>query len=119
MSNNYGPNATPGQVRNRIWAFDGVNPNPLEESGNLPTITIHEEQTVLLQDGTTERSLGRTRDITLTYNPNKIIDMRNPSTDVIGPVGRLPADLTMEECLAVFYALGRQAQTDQDIIDAG
>lgn len=115
---NYGPNTAPGMVRNRIFRVIGENANVLSNPSFIPFMIFEEETAIQLAspaaDGATEKSLGSSRTIRLDYSPGKIITTRHPVTDVEGPVGRIPADLTMAEALAVLYSLGRQAQTDQD-----
>lgn len=122
MANNYGPNTIPGDIRNRIFAITGGNPNPLERVGEKPFMRFAEEQAIKLStpqpNGATERSLGSSRDMLMMYDPNKVITIRNPSTDAVGAVGRIPADLTLAEAYAVLYSLGRQAQTDADAAEA-
>jgi hypothetical protein len=80
-------------------------------------MSFHESTVVMLDDGS-ERTISRDRDLTMPYNPAKNVSIRNPASDVLGPVGRIPADLTLAECLAVLYSLGRQAQSDADAIEA-
>jgi hypothetical protein len=122
MANNYGPITTPGQTRERIWRIGGENPNPYERHGSTPSIVFHEEQAI----GTVneipdapgvliERSLGRTRDITMPFDPDRVVAIRNPQTDALGGAfAGLPDELTLAQCYAVLYSLGRQAQTDAD-----
>lgn len=121
MSRNYGPAVNPGDTRERIWRIGGENPNPLAAPGAAPVLMFFEEQAIKLsapmEDGSTERALGRTRDLSTAYNPGANVTIRNPATDVPGAVGRVPADLTQAECLVVLYSLGRQAQTDADALE--
>lgn len=122
MSNNYGLNLTPGQIRTRIRYLSGQNPNPSEEPGAFPSMIFNEEYSILLATpdpitGATEKTIGKGRDIVVQYNPSKNVDIRNPGNDVNQPIGRLPISLTMAECYVVLYSLGRQAQTDRDIME--
>lgn len=118
MPLNYGDNAGPGDVRRRVCRVTCENLNQLEVPGFVPYALFREEDAVALAtagtDGATERSLGFTRELRTEYSPVKLIAIRNPGTDAHESVGRLPADLSMAECFAVLYSLGRQAQTDAD-----
>ena len=113
MTNNYGPNSTPGEIRQRLWRIGGENPNALANPGQLPTMIFHEEEAIKLStpdvDGSTEKSLGRTRDIPMTFDPGRLVQLRNPLDD--SPLG---STMTVAQIFAILYSLGRQVQTDDD-----
>jgi hypothetical protein len=109
----YTPNTAAGQIRRRIWRVGAENPNQLE-SPRLPVMTFHEEDAIMLEGATVEKSLDKLSGLTLPYAPAEVVPTRSPATDALGAVGRIPADLTMAECLAVIYSLGRHAQAKRD-----
>ena len=112
MPNNYAPTVNPGDTRRRIWRLTGENPN-----GALPSMVFHEQEVIRTTEGTEAIIQQRTRDMERTYDPTRVVQMRRPDTDALGPVGRLPADLTEEEIYAVFYSISRDSQLVQDAID--
>jgi len=110
----YTPNTAAGQIRRRIWRVGAENPNQLE-APRIPVMIFHEEETIMLEGAVAEKSLEKVGgSLTLPYNPSESILTRNPVTDTLGAVGRIPADLTMAECLAVIYSLGRHTQEKRD-----
>lgn len=118
MKRNYNPTKLPGDTRVRIWKIEGYNENVLFNKDAVPYINYEEETVVRLAStdpNMTETRIGVGATIQQFYKPESLIVMRNPTTDEAGPVGRLPAHITMAEAFAVLYSMGRQAQTQRDI----
>lgn len=114
---NYAPTVNPGDTRRRIPRITGNNILHV-----TPSMDFVEEEVVLAAteggNPPKERSLGVTRRLRLDYDPARVLVTHNPITDQPGPVGRIPADLTMAEAYAVLYTLGRTAQVDADAAEA-
>lgn len=102
----------PGDTRLRIFRLFGSN-----DLNRSPSMQFFEER-IIRDASDVERSLGRTRDVGLSYDPEKVLVTRNPETDAAEAVGRIPAELTMAEAYVVLYTLGRTAQLEQDDRDA-
>lgn len=103
MSNKYSPTIESGDVRVRIRAGHFFNPQSAP-----PTISGLECEVVRLADGS-ERQLGDTRMVTLTYTPGNTYPIRNPQTDEdSGTTG------TDGQLFALLYSRFRQAQLDLD-----
>lgn len=110
-TNKYAPTVNPGDTRHRIRAVAGrhilakvSSLNFSEEEVILSPSLDEEGQTVLV-----ERSLRRTRNLILTYDPSDVLELRHPETDE--PLG---APMPMEQAFAVIYSLGRKAQLMDD-----
>lgn len=122
MDRNYGPTTNPGDIRTRIRKIEGFNENASVNVDAVPYMVYEEETAVRLSaptsTGATEASLGFSAYIQQMYSPGETIQIRNPNTDAVGAVGRVPAELTMAEAFAVVYSLGRHAQTVRDAAEA-
>lgn len=101
---NYAPTVNPGDERARIWRM--TIENALGQAGS---IIAHEETVVRVASG--ERSLGRSRDMAMQYDPaqgSAMIELRHPVTDQI--VGTA----TIDDAYAMIYSLARHLQKIED-----
>ena len=99
---NYAPTKNPGETRQRIRIFAGMN-----SLNGLPAMQFQEETVIRLSDGT-ERSLGDARNLTVTYQPGKVIDAYDLATDEV------TGTTTHDAVFAAIYALARSAQVEAD-----
>jgi hypothetical protein len=90
-------------------------------------LVFHEEEVIKLSTpnpntGASERTLGRTRDLSVQYtDPNRVLPLLNPVDDtplVLDFGGVQLASLPYALAMAVLYSLGRHAQTTSDVAEA-
>jgi hypothetical protein len=103
----YAPTVNPGDTRRRVW-FMGIR-NTLGSPG---AVEVREEEVIRKADGT-EKSLGATRDMSLSYTPELgqvPLQLRSPVDDSVLPNVVLPIDLVY----AAIYTLARYIQELDD-----
>jgi len=101
----YGPTVKPGDVRRRVWRVGIENP-----IGGVPGVTFHEEEIIHRVDGV-EQSLGRTRDLQVTYVPGTFLPLLDPVTGE--PTGHT---ISHDVVFAAMYSLGRATQNAADVV---
>jgi len=105
---NYLPTANAGDTRRRVW-FLGIR-NTLGQPG---AVELREEEVIRLADGT-ERSLGPSRDLGLSYSPELgrvALTLRSPLNDSEIPGAVMPIDTIY----AAIYTLARYMQEQDDM----
>lgn len=100
-------NTNPGDVRRRVWRI-GID-NPLAGDD---IVVCHEEDAVLLADGT-EKSLGGVGGLSKTPDDlNEVVELRDPTTDAVF------GSTTVGAIYAAIYSLARHIQLQRDVAEA-
>lgn len=106
----YDPTVNVGDTRCRIHAVAGRHTLDQPSSLNFSEEEIIKAPVTDAEGVTTlvERSLRKTRNVRLTYDPSQPLPLRHPDTDEL--VGEMP----MPQAFMVIYSLGRLAQLEDD-----